>query len=89
MEASQIYITDSDETQIVDNENETVSRCEILPRLCQTLSASCTNGWIALYVSTLCCHFTAEKICFPLFFLFSVKLSYTSARRMAELLIVV
>ena len=41
VESSQIYIPDSDETQIVDNENETVSRCDILPHLAQTLSASC------------------------------------------------
>ena len=43
VESSQSYIPDSDKTEIVDNDNETVSRCEILPRLCQTLSASCTR----------------------------------------------
>ena len=43
VESFQIYIADSDETQIVDNENETLSRCKILPRLCQTLFASCTK----------------------------------------------
>ena len=64
VENSQIYIPDSDEIQIMDNENETVSRCEILPRLCQTLSAGCTERF-ALYVNKLCCHFTAKKICFP------------------------
>ena len=43
VESSQIYIPDSDETQIVYNENETVARCEVLPRLCKTISASCTK----------------------------------------------
>ena len=43
VESSQIYIPDSDKTEIVDNDNETVSRSENLPRICQTLSASCTR----------------------------------------------
>ena len=68
----------------MDNENEIVSRCEILPRLCQTLPASCTNSWIALYVSMLCCHFTAEKKFFSSSFRLGVKFSYTSARGMVE-----
>ena len=84
VESSQIYIPDSDETQIVYNENETVTRCEVLPRLCKTISASCTKRLDCFVQEYVLLSFHSWKNLFSCSFRFSVKLSYTSARGMFE-----